>query len=84
VTEAEILPLFLALRRYGNNTLLWVVPAENGRTPGTVEVVMDGLLKAYIDRFAPDENAHALSFAVWMKICANAYLISRLRMDGAS
>ncbi len=81
VTEAEILPLFLALRRYGNNTLLWVVPAENGRAPGTVEVVMEGLFKGYIDRFAPDENAHALSFATWMKICANAYLLSRLRMD---
>jgi hypothetical protein len=83
VSEEEILPLYLALNRYGNNTLLWVVPAEPGRPSGTVEVAMTGLLKAYIDRFAPDENAHAFSFEGWIKVCANAYLLSRLQAGGS-
>jgi hypothetical protein len=80
VADEEILPLLLALRQHANNTLLWVVPAEPGRPSGTVEVVMPGLLKGYIDRFAPEDNAHDFSFEGWMKVCANAWLLSRLRM----
>ena len=79
----EILPLFLALRRHGDNTLLWVVPAERDRPAGTVEVMMPGLLKGYIERFAPENNAHDFSFDGWMKVCANALVLSGLRMGGA-
>jgi hypothetical protein len=78
VSEEEILPLLLALNRHGPNRLLWVVPATEGRSPGSVEVVMPGLLKAYIDRFAPDDDAHEFSFATWIRICANAWLLSQL------
>jgi hypothetical protein len=78
VTEEEVLPLFMALNRYGANTLLWIVPAERDRPSGTVEVAMSGLLKGYIDRFAPDDNAHDFSFTGWIKLCANAWLLSRL------
>lgn len=83
VSEEEILPLFLALNRHGANCLLWVVPAEEGRPPGTVEVAMNGLLKGYIDRFAPDDNAHDFSFDGWIRVCANAYLLSRLHKSDA-
>jgi hypothetical protein len=78
VPEEEILPLFMSLRRHGNNTLLWVVPAERGRPAGTVEVVLPGLLKGYIDRFATDENAHDFSFGGWVKVCANAVVVAGL------
>ncbi len=82
VTEEEILPLFMALNRHGNNTLLWVVPAERDRPAGTVEVAMNGLLKGYIDRFAPDDNAHDFSFQGWVKVCVNALMLSRLHKPG--
>jgi hypothetical protein len=83
VSEEEILPLFLALNRHGSNRLLWIVPADEAHPPGTVEVAMNGLFKGYIDRFAPDENAHDLSFDGWIRVCANAYLLSRLqKMEG--
>lgn len=82
VSEEEILPLHMALNRYGEATLLWVVPAERDRPAGTVEVVMPGLLKGYIDRFAPDENAHDLSFEGWLRVCANAYVLARLQQSG--
>jgi hypothetical protein len=82
VSEEEILALHLALTRHGNNTLLWVVPADRTRPSGTVEVMMNGLLKGYIDRFAPEENAHAFLFEDWIKVCANAYLLSRLQTSG--
>jgi hypothetical protein len=79
VSEEEILPLFLALNRYGANRLLWVVPADDLHPPGTVEVAPHGILKGYIDRFAPDENAHDFSFEGWIRLCANAHLLSKLK-----
>jgi hypothetical protein len=79
VSEEEILPLHMALNRHGEATLLWVVPAERDRPAGTVEVVMPGLLKGYIDRFAPDDNAHDLSFEGWLRVCANACVLARLQ-----
>ena len=78
VTDAEVLPLLMALRRLGDKTLLWVVPAERNRPPGSVEVLMPGLLKGYIDRFAPEHDAYDFSFENWMKICANALALNRV------
>jgi hypothetical protein len=79
VSEEEILPLHMALSRYQPATLLWVVPAERGRPVGTVEVIMPGLLKGYLDRFAPVDNAHDLSFEGWLRVCTNARLLAHLR-----
>lgn len=84
VSEEEILPLHMALRRYGKSTLLWVVPAERDRPAGTVEVVMPGLLKGYIDRFAPDDNAHDLSFEGWLRVCANACVLAHMQQNSVS
>jgi len=78
IPESEILPLFLALNQRRSNTLLWVVEEEPGRPGGTVEVLMNGLLKGYIDRFAPSENAHDFSFEGWIRLCVNAFLLNRL------
>ncbi|HEY4042143.1 MAG TPA: hypothetical protein VGM32_09925 [Rhodopila sp.] len=83
VSEEEIVPLHMALNRYGPATLLWVVQTERGRPPGAVEVLMPGLLKGYIDRFAPEDNAHDLSFDGWLRLCANACVLDRLQ-KGAS
>ncbi len=83
VSEEEVLPLHMALNRHGDNTLLWVLPAEPDRPAGTVEVVRPGLLKGYIDRFAPDENAHDLSFDGWLRVCANACVLTRLQKRGS-
>jgi hypothetical protein len=69
----EILPLLTTVNEYGPNTVFWVVLADAQHPPGSVRWVMPGLLKGYIDRFAPNENAHDLSLEVWMELCANAY-----------
>jgi hypothetical protein len=78
VTDEEVLPLLMALRRRGDNTLLWVVPTERNRPAGSVEVMMPGLLKGYMDRFAPEDDAYDFSFENWMKVCANALALARL------
>ncbi len=75
--QEEVLGLFSALNAHGRNRLLWVVPAEEGNEPGTVEQTMPGLLKGYVDRLAPSENAHDLSLEVWLQVCANAYALTR-------
>ena len=72
----EIMPLFGSLRRHGPATLLWVVVADDAHPSGSVEVLRPGLLKGYIDRFAPYHDAHALSDA-WVDVCYAAHTLWR-------
>jgi hypothetical protein len=44
---------------------------------------MPGLMKGYIDRFAPDHNAHDLSVDGWLRVCANACVLHRLQKFAA-
>jgi hypothetical protein len=81
LAEADMARLLRALRAYGPNTLLWVEVGDAEHAPGTVEWAGPGLLKAYIDRFAPGENAHDLSLGCWTTICREAY---RLRQKPAA
>ncbi len=64
-----------ALLRYGNCTLLWVVPEDEAHPAGSVEVLERSLLKGYIDRFAPGSEAVDLS-ACWIDICRNAHALA--------
>jgi len=84
----EILPLFSALSSYGRNFLLWMVPADSDHASGCVEVVIPGLFKGFINRFAPHEDAHDLLLEDWLEVCANAYRSARedgmVIPDGAS
>jgi hypothetical protein len=84
VSEEEVHALFLALNRYGPNMLLWVVQAESPAQVGSVEVLANGLLRGYVDRFAPPENAHDLSLTAWLRVCLNAYQLMRLQKSVAA
>jgi hypothetical protein len=72
LSAADALRLFAAIRACGPGSLLWVELANSGHRAGAVEQVRFGLFKAYIDRFAPSENAHDLSLDCWVEICRNA------------
>jgi hypothetical protein len=74
---ADALPLAAALRHYGPNTLLWVEVAGPDHPAGTVEWARPGLLRGYIDRFAPSENAHDLSLDCWIAICRAAWQLNQ-------
>jgi hypothetical protein len=78
---ADALPLVTALRRYGPNTLLWVELADADHPAGTVEPAGTGLLKGYIDRFAPGEDAHDLSLDCWIAICREAWRLHHSGID---
>jgi hypothetical protein len=69
----EVLPLYAVLNELGRNWLLWMLPSDATHPPGTVELLLPGLLRGYIDRFAPNENAHDLSFDAWTAVCKAAW-----------
>jgi hypothetical protein len=80
--EEEARRLLALLRSYGPNTLLWIEVADAEHPPGTVAWIGEGLLKAYIDRFAPGEDAHDLSLDCWIAICREAYRLWRVGAGG--
>jgi hypothetical protein len=78
LSEQDAEDLLAHLLRYGPNTLLWVELADDDHPAGTVASHGKGLLKGYIDRFAPGENAHDLSLDCWIAICREAYRLARI------
>jgi hypothetical protein len=75
--DHELLPLWLAIRRHGNGTLLCVVPATGEQTPGSVEWMQDGLMKGYIEKFAQHEDVPGQTDGPgWLKVCRSAYLLN--------
>jgi hypothetical protein len=70
----EVLPLLTALRRHAPTArLLYVVPATSEHPSGTAELAAPGLVRGFIDRFAPTEAAQDLSLEPWLAVCVNAY-----------
>ena len=73
----EVMPVLRGMRAYGDNVLLYVVPAGSEHLPGSVEWKAPGLMCGYIDRFAPYEDAHDTSMQCWLSICRNALSLRR-------
>lgn len=78
LSDADAQGLLDRLRRFGPNTLLWLELADAAHPAGTVGRVGEGLLKGYMDRFAPGENAHDLSLDCWVAVCREAYRLCRV------
>ncbi len=83
LTATELERLRVAMRSYGDNTLLYVRREDATHPNGTVELAAPGLLVGYIDRFkvsAGGEICAALPAASWHTVCRNAWqLWSALR-----
>jgi hypothetical protein len=79
--QAQVERLLAELRRYGPNTVLWVELADAEHPPGSVDRAGPDLLRGYIDRFAPGEDAHDLSLDCWVAICRGAERLWRGRQD---
>ena len=72
IARGSIEELLASMRAYGPVTLLWVTVETHDRAAGFVEEISEGLLRGYIDRFAPYEDVNDYSAEVWKTICANA------------
>ena len=81
LTHEQAQHLCDALGLYGSATLLWVEVADNNHPALSVEVIGPRLLKGYIDRFAPGENAHDFSLPSWIKICREAHRLTHPGID---
>jgi predicted Zn-dependent protease len=66
-----------AVRGYGNGTLFWVALADAGHPARVVEPAGPGLIRGYIDYFAPMRDVFAFSFDCWITLCRNARALHR-------
>ena len=69
--------LSAALRRYATHTMLWVLAAQPGHPPGTVEIADDHLMLGYISWLAPRNDAHNFDHESWLKVLRAAYALWR-------
>lgn len=75
VTGAQADRLADALGKLGPTRLLVVEQANGSKNAGDVEVISPNLLKGYIERFAPYENAHDFVSWSWERLCKKALRI---------
>ena len=76
LTEAEVLPVWEALNRFGRNTLLYVVPGAAPGRVGAVEMPRPGLLRGHLGAFAANADVIAATVAEdWLRLCANAWTL---------
>ncbi|WP_162800746.1 hypothetical protein [Acidibrevibacterium fodinaquatile] len=68
-SEDKIFRLFSVLQKFGQKRLLWAVAGDETQNEGTVEQLAPGLFKAYVNRFAPYDDAPTLSLEPWLAIC---------------
>ena len=71
LTDAELEALVANIRRLGNGWLLYVTLEDDEKPNETVEIVQDGLMVGYIDRFtiSPAGMPSTASFESWLAIC---------------
>jgi tetratricopeptide (TPR) repeat protein len=73
LTQTAVRPLFEAIRAYGAAPLLFVTRDDSGSRVGTVELVDDGLLHGYIERFSiPQDMPATTDGGAWLAICQAA------------
>ena len=68
-----MLPLFLALNRYGPHKLLWVRRASGKTDVGKVEEVLPGLMVGYIEEFMQFSPSWRPGSAGWLSVLVNAW-----------
>jgi tetratricopeptide (TPR) repeat protein len=71
ITDAEIMPLWKAVRAYGPNTLVVARIANAQHPAGSVRIIEPGLIVGYFDRTSTTDP----SFDIWLKICTQSHTI---------
>lgn len=70
----EVMALFLAIRRFGPATLLYLVPSDDEHQPGLVEEIMPGLLRGHMSRFSIGGEVEP-SIPDWLAVVSGAILL---------
>jgi hypothetical protein len=78
LADEDMISLFLLLRRFGPNRLLFVTPPFWGRGAGSVELILPGLARGSLG-LAPYDDATKASVPYWVELCGRASAL----LDGA-
>jgi hypothetical protein len=77
ISAVQAAALLMELNRHGKATLLCVEPAPPEWRPGEVELLMPGLMRGYVERFADADDVEAADVIAWLRVLANAALLHR-------
>jgi len=77
IPVSQAMAVMMELARHGRATLLCVEPAPPGRKAGEVDLLMPGLMRGYVTRFAPDVDVENADPTDWLRVVANATLLNR-------
>lgn len=66
--DEEVVPIWQALRDFGDNRLLFVRPADDAHPPGMLRRIERGLIIGYIDQLSVDNP----SYDLWLQMCKDA------------
>ncbi len=77
LAEAEVIPVWTALRGQGGATLLYVTLADEAHPAGSVERRRAGLLCGRLDRLARADQLGEPSMEAWLAVCRAAYALWR-------
>jgi hypothetical protein len=77
--SAELDRIHRAMRRYGDNTLLYVRYEDAEHPNGTVEIAKPGLMIGYIDHFcfSPDNVNLGMPIHSWLRLCTKVHELWR-------
>jgi Flp pilus assembly protein TadD len=67
--DSEIVAMWQAMRRYGQNRLLFVHPANETELPGTTRLLERDLIIGCLDRLSVEQP----SFDLWFHLCRQAH-----------
>ena len=77
LTVSQASALLIELNRHGPAKLLCVQAAPPGRRSGEVDLIVPGLMRGYLDRFAPEDDVESTDAMAWLRLTANAALLLR-------
>lgn len=78
---SDLVDLRAALRRFGQATLLWVMPACPGHPPGSVDVIDPNFMVGYVRRMASRETVPDLDVESWLTVLRRAYALWPARVS---
>jgi hypothetical protein len=74
---SQILALGRGLRRFGPNTLLWVVAADEDHPPGTAELMSVGVIVGRVSKIPSGEEMPETVFSEWVALCEQCLAIGQ-------
>ena len=84
LTVSQASALLIELNRHGPANLLCVRTTPPGRKSGEVDLIVPGLMRGYLDRFAPEDDVESTDAFAWLRLTANAALLLRDSRDRAA